>query len=76
MLVKQTVNTVLTQLDQSPALAVKLPGLAGLGFDHISLGEGRIRMLIKDNIVKVKVKIGKDWLNNPKFEKHPDVINM
>lgn len=76
MLVKQVLNTILVKLDQSPALAARLNGLKGMSFDHITLGDAKIRMLIEGDIVKVKIKVGKDWFNQQGFEKHPDVINM
>lgn len=76
MMVKQVLNTVLVQLDQSPALAVKLSRLKGMSFDHMTFGPGRIRMVLTKDIVKVKIKVGKGWLGLDKFEKHPDVINM
>jgi len=76
MMVKQVLNIVLTKLEQSPALAIHLPKMGGLDFDHMNFGPGRIRMLIEDDIVKVKVKVGKDWFNQQLFERHPDVVNM
>jgi len=76
MMVKQVLNIVLTKLEQSPALAIHLPEMGGLDFDHMTLGPGRIRMLIEDDIVKVKAKVGKDWFNRQLFERHPDVVNM
>jgi hypothetical protein len=81
MMVKQALHSVLIKLDQSPAYAVKLPLLEGMTFDHPTLGESHIRMLIEDDIVKVKIKAGKGWfkkgwiLDDP-FEDHPDVNYM
>jgi len=76
MMVKRVLNIVLTKLEQSPALAIHLPEMGGLDFDHVTFGPGRIRMLIEDDIVKVKAKVGKDWFNQQLFERHPDVVNM
>lgn len=76
MMVKQALNTILVQLDQSPALAVKLSGLKGMSFDHMTLGPGRVRVVLREDIVKVKIKIGKGWFSLQRFEKHPDVISM
>jgi hypothetical protein len=73
MLVKQTINTMLNKLAVSPAIADKLDDLAGLQFDHITLGKGRVRMLIEGDVVKFKVKIGSNIKN---FDKHPDVLGM
>ena len=72
-MVNQTLARILQILDDMPALAVKLSEPAGLEFDHITLGRGRVRMVIRDDVVKVKIKIGtiiKD------FAKQPDVVAM
>ena len=76
MMVKQVLNIILVQLDQSPALAARLSGLKGMSFDHTTLGPGRVRMVLTEDIVKVKIKVGKDWFGRQRFEEHPDVINM
>ncbi len=76
MMVKQVLNTILVQLDQSPALAARLSGLKGMSFDHMMLGPGRIRMVVIEDVVKVKIKVGKDWFGRQRFEEHPDVIAM
>jgi len=72
-LVKQVLKRVLYQLDHSPALAANLEEMSGMKFDHMNFGEGRIRMLITDNIVKVKIKVGSIVED---FEKHLDVVTM
>jgi len=76
MMIKQAVNAILTKLDESPALAIRLAEPAGLSFDHMTIGKSRVRMLIEDDIVKLKIKCGKDWFLFEKFEEHLDVINM
>jgi len=73
MLVNQTINGILVQLEQSPAKASQLEDLAGLDFNHISLGRGKIRMVTRGDIIKVKIKIGS--LANA-FAKQQDVIEM
>jgi hypothetical protein len=81
IMVKQALNRVLIKLEQSPAYAAKLPLIEGMTFDHPTLGEAHIRMLIEDDIVKIKIKAGKAWfkkgwiLDDP-FEEHPDVNYM
>ena len=75
MMVNQALNAAATELVISPALAVNLPKLEGLTFQHPTLGEGRVRMLIEDDIVKLKIKATKRWLEKP-FEKQSDVQNM
>lgn len=57
MIVNQTLKAILQQLNHSPILASKLSGQAGLDFDHITLGKGKIRMELYGDIVKVNVKI-------------------
>jgi hypothetical protein len=76
MMVNQALNTIVYKLDASPALAAKLSGYPGLDFDHMTLGPGKVRMLIENDIAKIKIKIGKYWFNKQNFEHHPDVINM
>jgi hypothetical protein len=76
MMVKQVLNIVLVQLEQSPALAANLSKLKGMDFDHTTLGPGRIRVVLRDDIVKVKIKVGKSWFSRQAFEAHADVISM
>jgi hypothetical protein len=73
MLTKHVFATILTKLDQSPALASRLPFEGGMEFDHLNLGSGRVRMLIRDDIVTLKIKVGEDA---KRFENQPDVRNM
>lgn len=73
MLVNQVLNTILVQLDEMPVRASELSDLSGMAFDHTTLGRGRIRMVIRDDVVKVKVKIGRSLIP---FKKHHDVIGM
>lgn len=76
IMVNQAFHNVMTKLIQSPAEAVRLGELEGMSFDHITLGESRIRMLIRGDVVSIKIKAGKPWFWRAPFEKHPDVINM
>jgi hypothetical protein len=80
MMVHQAMNTVITKLTQSPAYAAQMPLLEGMSFDHPTLGESRIRLVVEENIVKVKIKAGKSWFQDGfekmPFETHPDVQNM
>ena len=75
MLVNQTINTVIVSLKESPAFAEMLEMFEGYDFDHPTLGEGKIRIVIdhQRNVVKIKIKIGtvvRDW------SEQPDVIDM
>ncbi|MBN1126897.1 MAG: hypothetical protein JXA82_17985 [Sedimentisphaerales bacterium] len=76
MLVNQTVRAILYTLQSSPGLASQLNEDAGMTFDQINLGVSHIRMMIRDNIVKIKVKAGQGSLKNRAFEDHPDVMEM
>ena len=76
MMSNQALNTLIYKLDASPALAARLSEYAGLDFDHMTLGPGKVRMLIENDIAKIKIKIGRGWFNQQDFEHHPDVINM
>ncbi len=75
-MVKQALKSVLYKLDHSPAYAVKLPLYEGLAFDHPTLGESYIRMLIEGDVVKIKIKCGKAWFSEEPFEEQADVIYM
>lgn len=75
-MVKQAFNSVLFKLGHSPAYAVKLPLTEGMPFDHPILGESYMRMLIEDDIVKIKIKCSKYWFTIQPFEEHPDVNYM
>jgi hypothetical protein len=57
-LINQTLTTVLHRLEESPVLASKLSRNSGLGFDHITIGNGTIVMNVTDDIVDVKVRSG------------------
>lgn len=76
MMVSQLFQTIQVKLEQSPALASHLSWLEGLEFEHPTLGQSRIRMLILNNIVKIKIKASPAWFRSVPFEKHPDVMVM
>lgn len=76
MMVNQTLNNLLNKLNQSPGLAADLSKLEGLEFDHMTMGESRVRMLIEGDIVKLKIKCGKLWFTKIPFEMHQDVKDM
>ena len=60
MLINQTLETALRELEQSPVLASKLSETGGVDIDHITLGKGSIEMSTTYNIVKAKVRLGPD----------------
>ncbi|MBW8034993.1 MAG: hypothetical protein FVQ79_04990 [Planctomycetes bacterium] len=72
-MIKQVLKRILYQLDHSPALAVRFEELEGMKFDQMSFGDGRVRMLIEGNLVKLKFKVG-SYVRD--FEEHLDVITM
>ncbi len=67
IMAKQTLNTILTKLKQSPALARTLTRVEGMSFDHMILGPGSVRMIIGSgsDIVEVRIIIGKDKFYQP-----------
>jgi hypothetical protein len=79
MVVTETLNELLVKLDASPGLAEDLSKLEGLEFDlmNMATSKGRVRMLIKDDVVKLKIKGGYVWyLFGKDFEDYEDVKNM
>jgi len=72
-MIKQVLKRILYQLDHSPALAVRFEELEGMKFDQMNFGDGRVRMLIEGNLVKLKFKVG-SYVRD--FEDHLDVITM
>jgi hypothetical protein len=58
MLINQALEAVLVELNSSPVLATRLSEPAGVDFSHINLGSGRIRSLVEDDIVTVKMRLG------------------
>jgi len=73
MLTQHVFNTIVGRLEASPAAAARLPGEAGMEFDHMNFGRGHIRMVRQGDIVSIKIKIGQAA---KEFEEQPDVKNM
>jgi hypothetical protein len=57
-LVNQAIETVLVKLDSAPALAVRLSEKQGVLFEHVNFDKGRIRLVIKDDITTIKLRLG------------------
>ena len=57
MMVGQIFTGLLVELDKSPGLARNLEDERGIAFPHISLGEGRIRMVVEKNVADVKLRV-------------------
>jgi hypothetical protein len=58
MLINQTFQTILLTLETSPVLATKLSDKGGVEFDHVSFDKGKIRMVVENDIVSVKIRLG------------------
>lgn len=58
MLINQTLETALRELEQSPVLASKLSGPGGVVLNHMTFGKGSIEMSTTYNTVKAKVDFG------------------
>ncbi len=56
-MVSQVFQGVFVQLDKSPGLAKNLSDEKGVPFPHMSLGEGRIRMLTQSDMAAVKIRV-------------------
>lgn len=72
----RTLSEIITKLQQTPAMAAQLSEPAGMQYQQMNVGQSHVRMLIEDDIVKIKIKAGDDWFRGSKFEKQPDVVNM
>jgi hypothetical protein len=59
MMINQAFEAALVKLEGSPAAAWKLTEPAGAEFSHINLNRGRIQMLLKDNTVSIKMRLGR-----------------
>ena len=58
MILNETFEGILYTLEKSPVLTSRLGHLDGLNFDHENFDEGKIRMVIRGNVVKVTILAG------------------
>lgn len=58
MLIKQILETITLKLGKSGLLAARLSDPGGVEFDHINFGKGRIQMVIENDIVTIKMRLG------------------
>jgi len=58
MTVGQAMDTVTQKLDDSPALAVRLTDPTGLEFGSSSFNKGLLRMVVDDDVVTVRMRLG------------------
>jgi hypothetical protein len=64
MIVGQGIDALAAKLDGSPALAARLSEPEGLEFEEMSFAKGRLRMIVEDDVVTVKIRLGsfaKKW---------------
>jgi hypothetical protein len=59
MLMNQTLEMIFLKLESSPTLAGMLSHESGLEFEHRSFDKGKIQMLVENDVVKVKIRLGK-----------------
>jgi hypothetical protein len=57
MMVNQVFQGLFAELAQSPGLAKNLPTDQGVSFPHASLGEGRVRLLVQNDIGVVTIRV-------------------
>ncbi len=58
MLINQTFDVILRELDRSPVLASRLSQAGGVEFDHINFDKGKIQLVVKKDIATVKIRLG------------------
>ena len=57
MLINQSLEASLVELNSSPVLASRLSEPAGVEFSHMTLDKGKIQMVVADDIVSVKIRM-------------------
>jgi hypothetical protein len=67
MMAGQGMESLLNKLDESPALAIRLSEPNGLEFEHTSFDKGRLRMVIDNDIVTVRMRLGSFVKKQEKF---------
>jgi len=58
MLLNQTFETTLREIESSPVLATRLNEPGGIRFDHINFNQGAIKMAVEDDTVTVHIRLG------------------
>jgi len=64
MIIGQAIDILAVKLDDSPALAARLSEQNGLEFEEMSFNKGRLRLVVEDDVVTVKMRLGsfaKKW---------------
>jgi hypothetical protein len=57
MMMGQTFTGLLIELDKSPGLAQNLAAERGIEFPHINLNKGRVRMLVRDDLATMTIRV-------------------
>lgn len=79
MLMNQTFEMIFLRLESSPMLAARLSHESGLEFEHRSFDKGKIRMVVENDVVKVKIRVGEvaRWMGHkPKPKKSRPVSRV
>lgn len=58
MLINQTFDMILRELNRSPVLASRLSQAGGVEFNHVNFGKGKIQLVVKKDIATVKIRLG------------------
>lgn len=58
MLINQTFDVILRELDRSPVLVSRLSQAGGVEFDHINFEKGKIQLVVIKDIATVKIRLG------------------
>jgi len=58
MLINQTFDVILRELNRSPVLASRLSMDGGVEFDHINFDKGKIQLVVNKDIAMVKIRLG------------------
>jgi len=58
MVINQTFDVILRELNRSPVLASRLSEAGGVEFDHINFDKGKIQLVVKKDIATVKIRLG------------------
>jgi hypothetical protein len=58
MMMGQEMESLLIKLDASPAIAARLNEPNGVEFEHTSFDKGKLRMVIDNDIVTIKMRLG------------------
>lgn len=58
MLINQTFDVILRELDRSPVLVSRLSQAGGVEFDHINFEKGKIQLVVIKDIATVKIRMG------------------